>query len=34
MSRYELAVERCRDALKEFSEGEDISNDPDYVDEG
>ena len=32
-ARYELAVERCRDALTKFAEDEDSSNDPDYVDE-
>lgn len=32
-ARYELAVERCRDALAKLAEGEDQSHDPDYVDE-
>ena len=32
-SHYELAVERCRDALTKFAKDEDRSKDPDYVDE-
>ena len=30
-ARYELAVERCRDTLTKFVEGEDSNDDPDYV---
>lgn len=31
-ARYDLAVDRCGDALEEFAKGEDIHDDPDYVD--